>query len=130
MYLYMKLDEKSVGIISEAVVANNALDTLILSGNELGNTGAHYIAKLIRFNTTLSTLDCHNCDLTQSGDVNDGVIQIANSLKINTRLCNLDISGNHLDFDDDKSNLEAIIAIGECLHSNQTLIDVDVTHKD
>ena len=43
---------------------------------------------------------------------------------------NLDISGNDLDFDDDMSNLEAIIAIGECLHSNETLLDIDVTHRD
>jgi|MDSY01.1.fsa_nt_gb Ran GTPase-activating protein (RanGAP) involved in mRNA processing and transport len=125
-----RLDETSATLLSEAVNKNIALDVLVLSGNEFGNTGAHAIAKMIASNTTLATLDIHSCNLTHSGDVNDGVIHIANSLKLNKRLCNLDISGNDLDFDDDMSNLEAIIAIGECLHSNETLLDIDVTHRD
>ena len=123
-------DADSAKKIAEAVQKNIALDVLMLSGNDFGNMGAHAMATMIATNTILSTLDLHSCNLTHSGDVNDGVIHIANALKVNTRLCNLDLSGNDLDFDDDMSNLEAIIAIGECLHSNETLLDIDVTHRD
>ena len=66
-------------------------DLLYLYGNNIGCKGAEYIAKLIKFNKFLVTLDlCYN----NIGD--KGVEYIAKSLKTNKSLTTLNLCSNNI----------------------------------
>ena len=83
-------DEGAIAI-AKALKTNTTLHTLNLNRNNISNEGSIVIAKALETNTTLHTL--HLC----GNDIyNEGAIAIAKALKINTTLHTLDLYYNNI----------------------------------
>ena len=100
------------------IIQEGALESLDLSYNRLGESGAYEICKALQTNLTLKQLFLCNNDIGVKG-----ALSIAVALCHNHTLEDLDISNNKI-LDD------GAIAIAECLKTNRTLTFLDVSHNN
>eukprot|EP00900_Chrysochromulina_parva_P012181 jgi/Chrpa1/20964/Chrysochromulina_OHIO_Genome00026601-RA len=119
-----KLKEAGTKAICEALEQNTTLKELDISGdwqgsNTGGSAGAKHVAKMVRVNGALTSLDLSNnalCGLVQ-GRVSvtysaEGITAIAEALRVNGALTELSIYGNHV-------GDEGVVAICEAIQSNK-----------
>ena len=100
------------------IIQEGALLSLVLSYNELGESGAYEISKALQVNLTLKKLF-----LSSTAMGVKGALSIAVALSQNHTVEDLDISNNEI-LDD------GAMAIAECLKTNRTLKYLDVSHNN
>jgi NLR family CARD domain-containing protein 3 len=106
-------NNKIVGkAFGKALKTNMGLKVLDLSRNEIGSTGAKYLAQGLAVNTALETLGFQNCKI---GEV--GARHIAEALRNNKSLKKLKLGGNIL-------QLKGLRDIISALETNTTLEDL------
>ena len=79
-------------VIARLLEENTTLTTLDLSDNDLTAKAGAAIARALKRNRTLTTLDLSDNDLLMA----EGGKAIASALHSNTTLTSLDLAGNHL----------------------------------
>ncbi|KAF0522632.1 RNI-like protein [Gigaspora margarita] len=100
-------------LLSEILHKNITLNSLDISGNQLGSDGAEAIAEALRKNTVLTTLHIGD-NQTSSKEI----IALAKALCVNTALISLSIRFNQL-------NAEARRALMDALYINTTLTSLE-----
>ncbi|KAG0041328.1 hypothetical protein BGZ89_007519, partial [Linnemannia elongata] len=79
-----RIGGKEFGILAKALKTNSTLTTLDLQGNSIGDDGAKALAEALKTNSTLTTLNLYNNSI---GD--DGAKALAEALKTNSTLTTL-----------------------------------------
>lgn len=105
--------------IAKNLINNKNLEKIELEGNSIGPKTAHEIGELIKNNNILRFIDLENNNLTNSGQDINGIKNIAEALKTNSTLLNLNMNSTHLD----KKSGEFLL---EAMKSNTTLIMLDI----
>jgi hypothetical protein len=105
-----------VSIIAEALNRNTTLEKLVLSDNNVGDMGIHFLTNVLSLN---------NCSLWQlylgSTGISDvGVEHLANMLKSNSILSHLFLNRNHIS----NQGIEVLTSI--LIHHNNTLQRIDL----
>lgn len=124
-------------IIGEAVAANESLENLMLSRNELGDDGAVVLMQALKNNKNLTNIYLRNNNIND-----DGAIAIAEAVQTNKNLQSINLANNHIsdigaasiadalkinkkldciDFNDNKIKDDGAIAIAEALGENTSL---------
>ena len=122
LYLYNNLI-KIEGVIplAEALKVNTTLTLLDLTSNGFGNEGIKVITKALITNKILKTLVLCNITSNYLYHIdNDGAIALADLLKINQTLTNLNLRWNNI-------KNEGAIALSEALETNTTMITLDLS---
>ncbi|XP_064599186.1 leucine-rich repeat-containing protein 34-like [Liolophura sinensis] len=147
MYLYLagnnklltdiRLGDKDVEVLCEALMSNLYISTLDLRYNNITDKGAEHIANLLKENVAITELNLMCNDLTEVGASylaealqenkvllsirlngnkigNKGGMYFAQALQVNTTLESLDLAETDL-------TIESIIALSTVLHNNKTL---------
>jgi len=94
----LSLESNNIGpngatALAAAISVNTALDLLDLTFNPIGYGGAAALGAMLKVNTVLQELylaDCHFRGFNRDG----AVVEIANALKVNTKLDTLDLENN------------------------------------
>eukprot|EP00760_Papus_ankaliazontas_P013289 PhM_4_TR15680/c0_g1_i2/m.69793 len=87
----------SIAVIGRTLAIHNYYTVVDLSGNPIGDTGARFIARMLRTNSCITVLRLLSCDIGA-----DGAAAIADAMIHNVTLTHLDLSGlsgihrNHL----------------------------------
>jgi Ran GTPase-activating protein (RanGAP) involved in mRNA processing and transport len=129
-----KLDEEGTKAICEALEQNMTLKELDISGdwqvsNTGGSAGAKHVAKIVRVNGALTSLDLSSnqlCGLDHFGRgtyTAEGITAIADALRVNGGLTKLSLAVNRLGEEGNK-------AICKALEQNTTLKELDISHSE
>jgi len=115
-------DEDGVEII-KSLKPNTTINKLELEGNRLGVQTAVEIGDYLKKNQTLKYLDLEGNGLVDEAKDSSGINQIAEGIKVNSRLLVLNLSYCNLDETCGRT-------LAAALKENQTLIQLDVRGND
>ena len=113
---YCGIGYTSMEAISTIPITCTTLKQFNISGNDIGDIGADYLAKAL-VQTSLEELDISDCQIR-----NDGIIAIALALKATRTLISIDMHGNSF-------GTEGILAIAEALN-HTSLQKLDIRYCD
>eukprot|EP01064_Diplonema_japonicum_P027830 TRINITY_DN4130_c5_g1_i1.p1 TRINITY_DN4130_c5_g1~~TRINITY_DN4130_c5_g1_i1.p1 ORF type:complete len:650 (+),score=52.52 TRINITY_DN4130_c5_g1_i1:63-1952(+) len=110
--------EKGGICLSNALRKDTTIHGLDISGNDLGDGFARHIAETLDVNTSLGSLDIHECGITQRGS-----ICIAASLRDRNR------SVTHVDFSKNVSSSQGAAVWAEVILRNKNLVRLSLTNN-
>ena len=113
---YCGIGYTSMEAISTIPITCTTLKQFNISGNDISDIGADYLAKAL-VQTSLEELDISDCQIR-----NDGIIAIASALKATRTLISIDMHGNIF-------GTEGILAIAEALN-HTSLQKLDIRYCD
>ena len=113
---YCGIGYTSMEAISTIPITCTTLKQFNISGNDICDIGADYLAKAL-VQTSLEELDISDCQIR-----NDGIIAIASALKATRTLISIDVHGNSF-------GTEGILAIAEALN-HTSLQKLDIRYCD
>jgi hypothetical protein len=103
------LGYKGAGIFARVLLANQNLNSLVLSYNNIGDAGALELAVALRQNNTLEILDLMSNDIGSNG-----ARALADALAANDSLKKLNLLGNHI-FDDGATSIAEMLTTNESI---------------
>lgn len=109
------VNDESIGILSEALMASN-VESLFITDNNIGDEGAIHIANLLRLNKSLKIVH-----ITDNPISYEGMIEILQQLAINSTVHEF-YRANAVRITENKTVESAIKAFEEILSDNYTLI--------
>ncbi|KAL0478761.1 hypothetical protein AKO1_008331, partial [Acrasis kona] len=111
-----RISLKGCSAISRALEHNEALHTLVLDYNDIGDEGATTLSVGVSWNPTLSTLSMKYCKIGEEGGVAVGTLIVAKS----PSLTDLDLQGNSI-------GNRGLLAIAEGLRNSPKLSKLNLS---
>jgi hypothetical protein len=139
-----QLEEAGTKSICEALEQSTTLKELDISGGHddynigynIGSAGAKHVAKMLRVNGTLTSVDLSENHLTHYGKDMTGIKELAAALAVNGGLTSIDLSGSQLcgigtdsmGYKNGTYTAEGITAIADALRVSGGLTSIDLSN--
>lgn len=97
------LGSEGVKALAKVLKENQTIISIDISGNNIGSEGAKALANILKENQTLTSIELRNNNIGH-----EGIKAIAEALKANQTITSIDLSWNHMDLEDIKTLAEAL----------------------